>query len=264
MYQYLPSYMQFPSLPWITGVFLYHLILTSPSCIWHGIINLYQRVLYISHRNIPVSTIEPSILEPILQHEKVVIFVHGRGGHHTNFIPLVYNLINHYKLSGYYFGKANLGWNSSTSVDEDVKKLSRELDKYIDCEITLVGMSKGGVVCARYATTQNDIRIKRVITISAPLRGTLATKFLGTNSVTNRELGYHSDLTETIAAEIAKIAIPIHHVVPKWDHLIIPTANAEYDSTPETNIFYYQGYYSHVGIPHSPEIASKIANWITS
>lgn len=234
----------------VSGTVLGHTLLTAPSCILHGIINLYRR------------TSAPQPIIPSLENKKVVVFIHGRGGHHTNFNTLISNLQSDKRFTDYYFVSVDLGWNIETSVDVDVDKLHQELDKFINCEISLIGMSKGGLVCSRYITLHNNLQIKRIITVSSPLRGTRVADLLPANSITNKELGYNSTFTDTIAQIIASKNIAIYHVVPQWDNLIVPTTSAKYDSTPDTNILYYQGYHSHVGILHDPEITNAITNWL--
>ena len=209
-----------------------HLVITStdvsPSCFWHGVINIYRRLT-----STKLST--PSSVQ--LEKKKMIVFVHGRGGHHTNFVSLITNLKEREQVIDYGYVLIDLGWNASSSIDDDVSRLSQELQRFSDCKITLIGVSKGGLVCTRYITTQKDSRIRRVITISSPLRGTQATMFLSSNSITDKELCYHSHLTETVAQ--ANKPVPVYHIVPRWDHVIIPTSSAQYDDTPSNNIYYW-------------------------
>lgn len=159
-------------------------------------------------------------------------------------------------------------------ISQDVDKLKKSLELYPECNIILIGLSKGGLVVTRYVTTMSDERIRRVITISSPLMGlqpglligvigTKITKLLSKDSITHKELGYGSELTRDIAKEISGI-VPINHVVPKWDHLIIPTSAAYYPTTNVRNIYYYKGMYSHTGITYSKDVAIAIATWINN
>lgn len=242
----------------LTWIFISHFSLTVPSIILHGTTNLYRRLTF---QGIPLITGGNT--------NKTILFVHGRGGHHTNFQSLINNLS---KLTNEYnFYAIDLKSNYGTTIDEEVERVKQWIDSHLDHEITLIGVSKGGVVCMRYITKYLDTtnnktnrRIKRVITISSPLKGTKVTKFLSVNSLANKELGYKNDLLTEVEQQVSEIKnkIDIYHVVPKWDYLIIPTDSAKYDFTPENNIYYYNGLYSHVGIPFSNEIANRIALWL--
>lgn len=225
-----------------------HLLITLPSLIYHGLSNLYYRCI-----TPPPSTI-------VLKDKNVIVFVHGRGGHHSNFVPLINNIKP--KISNrYYLRTVDLGDTRNTSIDEDMFKLKGALDIYPDCAITLVGLSKGGVDTMRYVTYFNmDTRIERVITISSPLRGTRITGLLSKESITNKELGYRSKITRHI--KTIGINIPVYHIVPTWDHLIIPTSSAYYRSTEEERIYYYTGLFNHVGITYSKDVAIAIVSWI--
>jgi len=136
-------------------------------------------------------------------------------------------------------------------------------------------MSKGGLVVMRYATTMNDSRVQNVITISAPLRGTLVTKFLPSNSSEHKELGYNSKISTEITGAIDD-SYAVYHIVPRWvskanlgpasrfkDYIIIPTSSTYYETTDKNHIYCYNGYYSHLGIPFSTEVANVIIAWLT-
>lgn len=228
----------------ITLVALLHLFVTFPSFIFHGIRNMYYRSVFNNLTVVP------------LKNEDVVIFVHGRGGHFTDFTHLIRNLSG---LTDKFLRVVDLGNTHETSVDEDTYKLKERLEKYQGCNITLVGLSKGGLVIMRYITIFNDIRIKKAITISAPLMGTKVTPF-AFSDITHKELGYGSELTREIAS--CKKRVPIYHVVPTWDHMIIPSTSAAYIDTDPKNIYIYKGYNSHSGILNSSDVALAIAVWL--
>ena len=224
-----------------------HLLITSPSLIYHKFYDIYYRLT------------ANALCQTVLKDKKVVVFVHGRGGHYSNFIPLINNL--KYKIpQDYHLKPICLGNNKHTSVDDDVYNLQIALQLYPDCEITLIGLSKGGVVILRYITTIKDSRIKKAITISSPLMGTRMTQLLSSESITNKELGFRSELSKDL--EMSNINVPIYHVVPRWDHVINPTSSAAYPNTPQSNIYYYNGTYSHTGIIYSNDVANTIASWL--
>ena len=65
-----------------------------------------------------------------------------------------------------------------------------------------------------------------------------------------------------IDSDRKSINVPVYHIVPKWDHLIIPTTSARYDDTPESHIYYYNGSdYGHCGIAYNDEVALIICEW---
>jgi len=232
----------------IFGIFLWHFILTGPSIIWHGLASLYHRI----------HSVPPVI--PTLSNKDVIVFVHGRGGHHSNFNTLMSNLKRH--LSHELIA-IDLGHNQYTTIDTDVSVLSAAMKSLENCRITLIGLSKGGLTAMRYATTMKDPRIRNIITISSPLHGTLATKFLISSCMANKELGYKSELTQEIAANISD-NYNIYHIVPRYDHIIIPTSSTYYNTTIKDRIYRYEGYYSHLGISHNSNIAKVIVSWLVN
>jgi len=164
-------------------------------------------------------------------------------------------------MTGYRFVPISLGNTISTSINVDVETLHHELERFIDCDITLIGMSKGGLPVVQYAKSMKFPNIKRAITISSPLRGTRLSNFLSKNYIIRKELEYESETTMNIARQ--KTLVPIYHIVPRWDHIIIPTKSAYYDNTPESNIYHYNGNYGHTGIIYAPEVIDVICKWIT-
>jgi hypothetical protein len=138
--------------------------------------------------------------------------------------------------------------------------LVNELLNYLDCQITLVGLSKGGMTVMRYATTIDDSRIKKVITISAPIKGTHLASLLPSDTITHQNLKYESKVAQDISK--AKLEIPVYHIVPKYDHMIIPVDASKCDYTDDSHIYYYDGYYSHNGITYSKDVAKAIEQWL--
>lgn len=228
-------------------IFLWHFLLTGPSIIWHGLANIYGRYVSV-----------PTVI-PKLQGKDVIVLVHGRNGHYSNFNTLMFNLK---KQLSHDIVAVDLGYNRYTTIDTDVSRLCSAIEPLENCKITLVGMSKGGLVVMRYATTMNDSRVQNVITISAPLRGTLVTKFLPSNSSEHKELGYNSKISTEITGAIDD-SYAVYHIVPRWDYIIIPTSSTYYETTDKDHIYFYKGYYSHLGIPFSTEVANAIIAWLT-
>lgn len=227
-----------------TTTMLSHLAVTLPCTLFFFPHALYNRICIDN----------PS--KTTLHNEKVIIFVHGRNGHPNDFIPLMKNI----NTPEYSLRTVNLGETGETSLDEDADTLKKELMIYPDCQIILVGLSKGGLTIMRYITTMNDSRITKGITIVSPLQGTHLALLLPSTTITHTELGYKSDITQEIAT--TKVTIPIYHIVSKYDHMIIPVEAAKYDTTDESHIYYYDGYYGHIGITYSIDVANAISGWI--
>lgn len=244
----------------IFWTFIIHLLITLPSVIYHGLYNMYYRI---SIGSDPTEIINDNMgkFAGSLGDQDVIIFIHGKGGHHSNFKPLIDNIMKSSKWKKLYYLRAiSLGNNKRKRVDEEVNELKEKLKVYCNCRITLIGMSKGGVVALRYVTTYLDARIVKVITISSPIQGTEITKLISELSLSNRELGIDSKLIYDINNTI--ISIPLYHIVPSWDHLIIPSINAIHKSTPNNNYYIYNGLNSHLGIMYSYDVANKIIDWI--
>lgn len=94
--------------PLIFTIFLSHLLLTGPSIIYHSLLTLYYRIIS-----------KPSIL--LCQSDKdVIVLVHGRGGHYSNFHTLSHNLQKH--LPHVVFS-VDLGDYRNTTIDTDASTL---------------------------------------------------------------------------------------------------------------------------------------------
>jgi hypothetical protein len=164
----------------------------------------------------------------------------------------------------YYFRAVTIDNNSNTEPDEDMIKLIDQIDGYKNCNIILIGHSKGGLVVSRYAATKNDDRIKKVITISSPLRGTkLVNLFVNKEAPEYKIFSYNNDIARQTEALIKEKDIDFYHVVPGCDHVIIPDTAAMYESTHKEHIYNYGGCeYSHVGILANPDVGEYILRWI--
>lgn len=137
---------------------IWHLAVTFPSFIYHGFLNNYYRSITLAFN------------EEHLYMKNVVVFVHGRGGHHADFNPMINHIRNQSLLPSYHLRTVYLGDTHYTTIDQDVETLRKHMEHYHDCSITLVGLSKGGSAVTKYAPTNPCVR--KVITISSPLRGT--------------------------------------------------------------------------------------------
>ena len=98
--------------------------------------------------------------EPLVG-EKVIILIPGRDGNIGPLIPLLNNINTPYKKRIVEFGSMR-----NTNLDTDIQNLHKALEPYKDCEIILIGLSKGGLVGLKYITEMKDSRIIKLITIA--------------------------------------------------------------------------------------------------
>lgn len=223
-----------------------HFTATSPSNIYHTLMDRYHRYT------------TPDYDKSALCDKNVVVFVHGRNGQPADMLPLINNIHN---INNYYLRTVSLGPTKNTLIEEDLMTLKHELEPYVHCNIILVGMSKGGVTAATYFLSMNDERIKAAITISSPVMGTEVVDIFDRDSNVYKALGRNNTLALSMN-EKAKNK-QLYHIVPTWDHLIIPSCASFYPNTDKNNIYYYtKMMYGHSGICYDPDVATQIAAWI--
>lgn len=244
-----------------------HSFVTFPSLIYHTLSNKlrpYTNIQKVQNINEQVTN------------SNIVIFVHGRNGSSADFLPLIENIkkntihvsddrstVIRLNSGSYVLKTIDLGPTAYSSLDDDSQVLKQELQTYTDCSIILVGLSKGGVVAMRYATTENDQRIKKVITISSPVQGTMCASLFPMSSSIYQNLGYQCPRIKQINESRKLKKIDTYHIVPKWDQLIIPSDAAKYDDVDESKIYYYNGCtYSHSGIQYSEDVCLAIIDWL--
>jgi len=241
---------------------LLHFLITTPSMLFFGS-QIVSRMTY-EHETLT------------LTNKNVVVFVHGRNANPSQFAGVIKILADKsetFVVNGieYYLRAANLGKTAYSSLETDAKSLYDDMRALRDCNITLVGVSKGGLVAMNYATSYQDPRIKKVITISSPLQGTHITKLWSWTShvcipkwissvvpqgwlTIENDMGYHNPKVLEIMSKAKNLTIPLFHVVPTYDHVIIPTSSAFYTFTPTKNILFYKGYDNHAMIPYNKEV----------
>jgi triacylglycerol esterase/lipase EstA (alpha/beta hydrolase family) len=129
-------------------------------------------------------------------------------------------------------------------------------------KVILVGLSKGGVTVSNYVATYGTTNVNGVITISSPLDGTMVTDyFLPSEHIARIELGYKSEFTQELKKRLPK-NIPFFHVVPTWDHVIIPCSSASIEGANHESKIHKNKYYSHLNIQNAPDVIGWIADWI--
>lgn len=233
---------------------LKNLVITLPSFIWYGIHTRYLRIFRPNKQ----------LYRIMNNSSRCLVLVHGRSGNYADFAPMIEHFKTLPEIQNYDMHAVDLGDTTDTTYDQDCEKLNSELEIYNNkTEITLIGLSKGGNIIVRYMQNHvpiNRLNVVRLITISSPLRGTEITKLLNPESIENLEMGIDSSTIREINEYY--LPLPIYHIVPKYDHLIIPPTNAMLKSTPKDRIYYYEGYHNHISTPYSSDIANAIYNFI--
>ncbi len=247
------------------GIMALHSFVTFPSLCLHS----FQKK-YIQYQKIEMSACSP------LTNANVVIFVPGRNGARTDFLPLIANMQKFRCIepnsvflpnnAHWYLHTVELGDTGHTSLEEDAQMLQKHMDKhYTNCNICLVGLSKGGLVILRCALnafdnnyTQN--RITKLITLSSPLRGTRTASLFPSSSKVFQSLSYECKAVQDIAEHRTKLNV--YHIVPTWDNIIIPSSAAKFIDTHESHVYHYKGYYGHTGIAYHFEIAYVLIKWL--
>lgn len=232
--------------------FFFHLLITSLTTIRDYMYFLYHKYLGAELLNINRDA------------KHIVVLVHGRNSSPTQFVDIQKKLSttidSETTLFPIFFP------SGSTSITTDCQSLYQQLLDYFgdkkSRELTIIGISKGGVT-ACYAATLNHplFRVKKIITISSPLKGTQLANF-SLCPVTRKELSYHSPFLIDVERRLMASRVKIYHIVPRWDHIVIPTEATSYSQTPSQRIMKYRGFSGHIGIQYDKTVIEQINQWI--
>ena len=231
---------------------LFHFLLTLPTTIRDFI--YFQSNKYFRNNELNIN--------PNARH--IIVLVHGRNSCPVQFVDIQEKLLTTIDSQTTLFPV----WmkNGSSSIQTDGQSLYDQLSDYFGRQthrdLTIIGISKGGVT-ACYASTVSDpiFSVKKIITLSSPLRGTLLAEW-SFCSVTRQELSYQSDFVVDLEKEVKNKNVKIYPIVPQWDHLIIPIEASFYNHIPSTMIFKYKGWAGHIGIQYDPVVINQINRWI--
>lgn len=259
----------------IIYIFIKHTLLTFPSLLIHGVLNTYNKY----------TVTFPKPRE--LHNKNVIACVYGRNGNPANFKPTIDNLKslseeiseeelieNGFTISDdvikidgklWIIAIPDLGQTGYTTIDTDSGELKKGLSIYHNCNIILVCLSKGGLTGMRYSSKYNDARIKAVITLSSPLLGTGVVIVFPETSNVYTSLSWNNTVIQEINKDRKTMNAEVFHIAPSYDNLIIPVSSSYYPDTPKSHIYFYEGiWYSHLGIPHNPEVAKHIIKWVSN
>lgn len=245
----------------ILPVALVHFAVTLPSFLWYLPHTIYNR--YVRAEDLPIVFYsDPSRYQDDPNDgNHMVVMVHGRNGRSSDFDPLIRNL--QYICVTNPIIAVNLGPTGSTSVCDDSQVLYNLLRDYQHRKIILIGLSKGGLIIGDFLTQKNITNVVALITISSPLSGTQIVNILPENHITRQELGYNSIFTKKLQSSLLSNSVPVFHVVPTWDHLIIPTSSAFIDKENHKHKV-YAGLNGHCDISRAIEVAQFIKEWISN
>ncbi|AYV82348.1 MAG: esterase/lipase [Homavirus sp.] len=234
---------------------LFHILLTFPSMIRHGPRKIYDKICYyINSTFLNISNIIPPI-----NNQHVIILVHGRGGSPVDLNPLKI----HFENKNPYTYSVDLGNTRYTSIEEDANELYKQLENLTNCQITLIGNSKGGSVVATYLSLYNDTttnQINKVITITAPLKGTRLASL--TTGISKTDLLYGAEHLLKLEESLKPYSDKIYHIVSHYDDLIIPKEAAYFNHTPSENIYFYRGLYNHGCLMSDPRIVNAVDHFV--
>lgn len=237
---------------------LLHFFITSPSYI-HGLfLNVFYRLFSKNLKNLKINK----------DVDNIIVLIHGRNSHPNQFTKIyeyIQNNINNYKLHNYTIFCPHLQ-DGCSSIDDDAYSVYNQIHKAFNPTKTknliFVGISKGGLTAMKCGTLRHsNFNVKKIITISSPLQGTYITKF-ALCPITKRELSYNSNTTLEIEGEINKRKIATYHIVPVWDHLIIPANSCQYYFTPEERIYYHRQKTNHGTIQYKQVVCMHVVDWI--
>lgn len=236
-------------------ILIFHFIITFPSIIYHSFLNRYERYT------------DTNIYDDrILVNKNIIVCIHGRNGYPTDFTPLIKNLKQSKKImDSYEILLIKLGDTSHTSIDDDANIVHKKLSIHKNCNYTLIGLSKGGLVAMRYATKYKSSNIDKIITISSPLYGTYIASLFPKSSEVYKSLSYNNDIVKNIdeSRKDNSNSYVLYHIVPTYDFMIIPVESSYYNDTPTSNIYNYKGsVYGHTGIMYSNDVLNAIINWL--
>lgn len=236
--------------------FCLNLIITLPSLLYHGSRNIYFKWTT-KETKYWGPQVELSALYGTRTNLTLLVLIHGRNGHYTNFDPLI-DALTLPNRQRHLILPIDLGSNSRLSIFDEVQIVRRQLLPYMTTlsNIVLIGLSKGGLTAVQYQFTYPS-KIQKVITISSPLQGTKVAKYHPTCQLSRNELGYQSPFIVNLNSQVNRSIL--YSIVPTCDHIIIPTSSAYLKGS---TFYVYRGLYSHSGILYSPDVISKVLSWI--
>ena len=240
----------------IFGLFSLHFLITFPSFLKDGSTSLFNRLL------------KKELPNPDINVDNIIVLIHGKNSNPRQFLNMCNYLSKYLKennLNNFTPFGVHLP-NGSESVINDAKSVYEQLYQKFGSikkrNVYIIGVSKGGVTACYTATIQDPVFIiSKVMTVSSPLKGTLVAKYASCET-TQKELSYNNSFLIQLENSINEMCknknLKIYHVVPKWDHLIIPTSSSRYSNTPNENIINYNGYANHIGIQNNVNVISQI------
>jgi triacylglycerol esterase/lipase EstA (alpha/beta hydrolase family) len=202
---------------------------------------------------------------------KCIVYIHGRGDNVGQFNSIA-NIIR--DTTDFNYLLVNLDQRDNPVHDDVIKTRDQIyhhfkslLDKGLDLDITLVGISKGGVTAASLIANHcGDKRVhySKLITIASPLNGTvLANYAFWTNA--KADLSFGNIHAQNVKFELANLAsdgkLRTYHVTNQFDNIVIPANMSAYKFT-SSKTYKHRNLTSHNAIQDHPTVVAKVVEWI--
>jgi len=228
----------------VVAVFCANLLVTLPSIVYHGATSRYNNWTISNNTTLPHG------------YHDVIVFVHGVDGCSAEFLPMRNNFIHRNTL--FEMIAIDFGSNAGISVHEEVEILHNLLHHQRDQikSLHFVGHSKGGITALLYAKRYPE-KIKSIVTISSPIKGSIIVSYNPIYPVARKELGYNSPTLRNLIP--SKPAFKLLHIVSFFDHLIQPVNVAK---SAYGKVYHYTGLYSHNGIMYAPDVINVVYNFL--
>lgn len=159
-----------------------------------------------------------------------VLLVHGYLHNQSAWTDFKSKIVSNDKIGSIFTINLGTPFHSieeySSMVEQRAKKIA-ELTKRND--LILVGHSMGGLVSSHFALNhQSETKVKKVITLGSPLKGTYLGYFgIGTCA---RQMIYGSEFTKKLQKQIQDSKeIQFHNIGSQYDGIILPNNSAFLD-----------------------------------
>ncbi len=181
-----------------------------------------------------------------------VIFVHGYLHNRTGWL-----------FYRWLFKRSGLGptyaYTFRGTVKDQAERLARIVDEVIGAtgapRLDLVGHSMGGLVIRRYLAGAGGERVRRVVTLGSPHRGSKLAAFAPTRA--GRELLPESALIKELKEMVAPPGgVELYSLYTPFDNMVLPVRSSVLEGASISTIAL--GPTSHVGILYSFRAAKKV------
>lgn len=185
-----------------------------------------------------------------------ILMVHG----YVNFSSVwIYHRVRLWKMGYGPIYTINLGYpfHSIESYAKKVKDKAKEIEKQTKKqELILIGHSMGGLVSTVYTVKYGKDKVKAIITLASPLRGTKMAN-LGIGECA-KQMRTHSSFIKNL-----KRKLPIdlyYHVATRKDQLVVPYRSSLVNDKRERR--YVLDDLGHASLLYSKRVSVQIGKWL--